>query len=417
MKFPFLILTCGLALGACAVIKDSDKEAPKSSPEVIGRYDDVVGHLNAGEHLCTIYASGPNMVTTAYHCLDKSGDGDIFDVEEITLELASGRSLEVVAIDSLLPKKDLARLEVAEKFVDYYETANVDPEKSMSLVSYDQDKEQLVVQNDCKLDTKIEVAGVFTYSCESAGHYSGSPLMQSGKVVGLHLGYKPKIDRRVAMDFGLLDNNATDILEVEFAQEGCHSRAHIRGGVFDGHSRAHVRGCSPGELFREYILGIKEEIKLHRDDTQSSIDLISTDTQNHQRLHGNLNTAWDEFMECYEDAKARMDRDKALNCQAAFKAEMDVITAELKVLLEGQAELKKEVLTEEARVYVDETHRISLSIVEMWDSFKGCLVEAISLDDLDAKNRKIKVCWGTMKERITSIRTDIDALQSDPFPF
>ena len=371
------------------------------------------GRVVFDDSYCNFFQSGPKSVSTAYHCM-VDDQNNFLDLEKIQLAYSDGTIAKPTKIIQSLPKKDLIELEVNVGPVEFFaieKASEVSPGDTVFLVAFDEDENKLTTTS-CLVDSLVDVAGVFVYDCPTKGHYSGSAIFFADRVVGMHLGYKAKVDRRVAYSFSFFDQDDTDILEVEFNEEGCHTRAHVRGGFFDGHSRAHSRGCSPADIWN----GIFGKSKKSGDDTyvqtQRALELIAADYETHRTLQERLSRRYAEFEECINSAKQARDRGKLENCPVTFSAQVDGIVAEIKVQLEEINKLDFEKLKAEALAVVDDRHQISRAIVTTWDNFKSCLDTSLRVAS-DQRAKELKVCYTTMRERFATHRAEIALLNVD----
>ena len=394
-------------VSSCGTQKNDQSPTEKAKQDQT-KWESLVGSLGHGDKLCTFFVTGENQLTTAYHCLE-TAPGQIQDVDQLKIQLADGTGLKALEVESLIPAKDLATLTVDEDLEAYLASGSPTMDRPMTLVAYDQDEERLSVNQHCRPETLIDIAGVFTFDCETQGHYSGAPLIQDGKVVGIHLGYKEKVDRRVAMNYGLVDNPSTDVLEIEFREESCHSRAHSRGGLF-GHSRAHVRGCEPNPpsipnlpSITDAIREIMTQAANEKSQEQQLINELNSEHASHHALLARVDAAWNQFNTCYNRAKDARDADGARACQAEMKRQFDSITSEIAVLLEQQATSErnslKALVERNAR-----TRSLSQSVVSTYQTFKTCLVNARGLIGTDGYNKQVRTCSQDFKNGMTMIQ-------------
>ena len=371
------------------------------------------GRIIYDDSYCNFFQTGPDIISTAYHCMIDD-QGNLLNLSEVVLTYANGDVVEAAEIVRSLPKKDLIEIRLTESRETFLSTNNKDrlaEGETVKLVAYDEDLGELVT-SDCQIDKYIDIAGVFVYDCPTKGHYSGSAVFYRSAVVGMHLGYRAKVDRRVAYGFNYLDNDNTDILEIEFNKEGCHTRAHIRGGVFNGHSRAHSRGCSPADTWNSIIGKKKKKAADTYAQTQKALDLVATDFLIHKSLQERLSKRYTEFETCVTDAKSARDRTKAENCVTSFQSQADGIIAEIQVQLEEIQKLEFDKLKAEARAKVDERHEISRGIVKTWNDFKSCVSSTSGLET-KAKTKELRICMTTMREKFKTYRTQIEMLDVD----
>ncbi len=410
---PTSMLLSLVFMTACGDKKSKSNEDPKNLQTTDYAPDanllaKTVGILKVENNACTAYISGVNELTTAYHCLE-SAPGEIFEVSEFTFTLGNGEKLELETITSLIPKQDRATFRLKNKTESYLENS-VKTGNTYTLVAYDLESEKLDVQNSCTFDQDYDAAGVFSYDCKTKGHYSGAPLLENGKVIGIHLGFKPKIDRRVAFDFKNLQNEKSDILEVEYVKEGCHMRTSV--GL--DHTRVHVRGCDPFTQIREWLTAKKDAGNIEYTNVQEQIQDIKVNTQAQATLLGRAKTSWETFSVCMDNAKAAGSKEQGDNCYSAFYSEMNTIIADLRTYIEDENRLDYSVLTAERKKVVDDVHAVAKDLVNVWDTYVTCTVSAVEVTEVLEKTRKLKACNLTLKAEFTRINVAIANLDVNP---
>lgn len=234
MSLCQLVLACTSAPASQvnAIIGQDNRQ-----PEDRSLYLETIGRINIGETTCNAFASGENEITTAAHCMALD---TVPEVSEISFTAANGQRYEVSDIELLDARKDLARLVTKTAFGRWLERASLQG-GGLTLVAVDPTSGSLLSDRSCSLEQERPAAGVFLHSCDTVPGESGAPVLQDGKYVGVHLGYKALVDRNVAFDITKDQDETVDVLSLEYKKEGCHSRVHIRGR----HSRGHVRDCTP----------------------------------------------------------------------------------------------------------------------------------------------------------------------------
>ena len=200
----------------------------------------------------------------------------------------------------------------------------------LKIVSYDQDSASVVVSPGCTKDQNIDVAGVFLHNCTTKGHSSGSPVLEDNKVVGIHLGYNKKLDRKIAYDFQYLQQKNTDILEIAIQKESCHSRAHYRGGVF-GHKRAHVRGCEPKitNPVTEILNIFKPRKKQIADERREETLILQESIQAQRAFLHRIDQTVRQYEICIAAALQSKNQTQARTCISKYESSMNKISAEI----------------------------------------------------------------------------------------
>jgi hypothetical protein len=255
------LLSCSLEAGSPAFTKAIIGEDDREPANDIS-FAPLIGRVSIGEISCTAFAVASDEIMTASHCLPADGNFDATTAKFIAADRASYGLTELLLLDA---RKDIAVLKTAQRFPSYFERAPL-MGGSLMLVAFDPATGGLAADRSCEYEKTIESAGAIVHSCDSVPGESGAPLLQDGKVVGVHVGYKESLDRNIAFDLRRIDDDTVDMLSLELRKEGCHSRVHVRGGI-RGHSRAHVRDCvpdvpSPGELINGIVSDIARKVSL-----------------------------------------------------------------------------------------------------------------------------------------------------------
>ncbi len=184
----------------------------------------TVGYLRTTDGAqCSAFISDTKQVTTAAHCRGKNADGETIDATFTTLD---GKSSHLSKIKRREIKKDYLVLEADQEFSEKLELSMLTG-PDVSIVGYDFEQRNLYSQKSCKIERRLDDAGVFLHSCDSLAGFSGGPIVQNGKVVGIHLGYQQKVDRNVAFDLAKLWDDKADVAAVGITDE-CLFDCHIR---------------------------------------------------------------------------------------------------------------------------------------------------------------------------------------------
>jgi hypothetical protein len=160
-----------------------------------------------GVHLktiCTAFASAEREVTTASHCYDNpkvlmQPDESLFFVS------ASGKkySLNSHKLDRkqgllvLTSSEKLKPLKMGKEFVKGLKT---------EIISYRNDKKKLAINGNA-LSTTEPKHGILQHSMDTVPGSSGSPILQNGQVIAVHLGLNPK----TRQNYGALFNGKVDL--------------------------------------------------------------------------------------------------------------------------------------------------------------------------------------------------------------
>ncbi|MDQ3235363.1 MAG: serine protease [Pseudobdellovibrionaceae bacterium] len=360
-------------------------------------YNDRVGVLKAGDAVCTAFISSEKQITTAYHCLEKA-PGEIHDIEKISFQLGTGEQVELNGIVDLWPRKDFARISLKNAYPRFLKSG-VKSGDTLKLVAYDLETAQLDIQDNCLVDQDISSAGVFSYSCQSKGHYSGAPIMEGEIVVGIHLGYKPKIDRRVGLDFSLLTDEKSDILEIEYVKEGCHTRASV--GL--GHTRMHVRGCDPISPILDAFEELTSRKSQVRTDVQNTALIVAAKKAEYDAIIGRIEAATASVDQCMAEAKAENNADKARECLSTFESTMNTILSDIMVLSEAIEKDYKEQVKAEIRAGAGAQIGKVAAVEQAWNEYTTCMSSTQSLPDVKERSPAIKSCRDQMRSKIWTV--------------
>lgn len=152
-------------------IIDQDERAPTD------RFERFVGSIMVdGEAQCTGVAVGTDLVITAAHCFSEAPRSYFF-------QLANGRTYPVTRIEQLNLRADLAILSVAVG--NGLPQGIFESETETEIVSFDLNSQALV--RDESRET-YAASGLIHHKIDTVMGASGSPLLQNGKVVGIHIG-------------------------------------------------------------------------------------------------------------------------------------------------------------------------------------------------------------------------------------
>lgn len=174
------------------VVGDDDRE------EV---WDTRVGALGYDSFFtCTTFAIGPSTIMTALHCIRRHQDSDSDDPQvNIDGLMAKINNVEhnVVAQEEILVGADVAVLTIDGNLSDYFQLSDDLAEPSEAqIISHDATDEKLYTARDSLVTEVVNedgqsITGLLLHRLDTGSNSgaSGSPIIQSDKVVGVHLGY------------------------------------------------------------------------------------------------------------------------------------------------------------------------------------------------------------------------------------
>ncbi len=149
--------------------------------------------------LCNVIPTGPHKAILPGHCLR----GFSSPTEAYISDAGKKLGVESIAVD---PKVDYAVLTVKEKFSKFYETNDVSPKKPIEIVSERGGNKLFEAES-----TIFEVdpdSSTLAYGFHTIGGDSGAPIIQDGKVVGMHLGVSLETAKVPKRGIALLVNNS-----------------------------------------------------------------------------------------------------------------------------------------------------------------------------------------------------------------
>lgn len=162
----------------------------------IQEYSQKVGSLSDGKSKCTAFLSGPSEVSTAGHCVENA------DFASLRFKLENTNKTYPVKLIRHYRNADFALLEVDGIFESYFSFGEVKDGNS-SIVGFNYEKNELASHVNCRISKDANYRGLLVHSCDSLPGMSGAPILQNGKIVGIHLGSLPLKDANGALDSSL----------------------------------------------------------------------------------------------------------------------------------------------------------------------------------------------------------------------
>ena len=173
-------------------------------------FDEMVGVVVGGGDFCTGFASGPNEISTAAHCVKNSDC--IFQQCDFYFKPFKGTSQKILSAKIYDERKDYAVFTLDRTFSKYFESAQISFEKKASILSYGIRQGTIDTKDKCSIHQYDGIKGTFSHSCELAEGTSGSPIIQENKVVGIHIDNIPSQNTNLAISMiSLTDQNFRDI--------------------------------------------------------------------------------------------------------------------------------------------------------------------------------------------------------------
>lgn len=197
-KYIFLSI-CFITLSA-GCRSQTSSYAPKEVIGADGRevvennpYRETVGLFTTPKGPCTAFVSDQNEITTAAHCFNPKTDINAY------LFSANDGQLETQVTELVRKNGDTVILRTKELLPKTLNLSFANADRPGTLVSFDPEKQNLTLQNQCQVRPG-EIDGSYLHDCDSTPGSSGSPLLQDGTVVGVHIGFAKKLGWNIALD-------------------------------------------------------------------------------------------------------------------------------------------------------------------------------------------------------------------------
>ena len=175
----------------------------------------LFGKLSIGNQtLCTGFMSNFTEVSTANHCLwpflkDKT------NIKKLRFESSWGVTHSVKDIVFRNESADVIILSIGGGFHLSFPSGPADPDQPVKIVSYQASTQKYVTVDDCKIVRQNKMQGYFFHDCDTEPSASGSPLIQGGKVVGMHIGYSKENGANVAVEYDQLFSANLDSANID----------------------------------------------------------------------------------------------------------------------------------------------------------------------------------------------------------
>lgn len=205
-----LLSSCGRGIKHSqtkSIIGKDDRQLVKDST-----IQSLVGRIISPFGTCTGYISGKNELTTALHCVNMA------HTSQVTFITDNNVSIPILSEKEYLEKVDLIKLNIPEQD-KYIEPEQFRTDLPITVLGYDA-LQQRIIKDQCLFTEKDKnvFPGVIFHGCDTIKGASGAPLVQNGKVVGIHIGTVPDHTINVAVDLAHL--STVDLRELVYEPEG-----------------------------------------------------------------------------------------------------------------------------------------------------------------------------------------------------
>ena len=251
--FTFLILPALIAsvLLACGI-----ENSPSMNHAIQGLDDrrtvqsrapvyNMIGSISLDdEPVCTAFAVSPTTIMTAFHCVDSSLEGQyafssslgIFDVSYIEetydnldiveLRIEHQMKPDVYRIDGMSPEeireRDASYLQKRQRpvFSSYFELADHKPklEALTEVISFDKNSGTLLENAGTDVLTEFTPGFIF-HALDTVPGASGSPILQDGEVIAVHIGS--------AGEYGNLATLTSTLFDIDPSVYNIHEHVHF----------------------------------------------------------------------------------------------------------------------------------------------------------------------------------------------
>lgn len=234
-----LLLAVALSLNACDLTLFSNTDNSSELNQVIGDderetienpekiYGDTIGSLNLFNfHICTAFAISKNQILTANHCFDNVlFEYYTFQVSEKSYKITDYLRLEdidvvvltVADMNEAFEEKEQDVLEVSDDFVvselkengdavvfkQFLDTVDFNSGEKLSIFARGYKN---IFLKSCAEEKKSRLLKdtILLHALDTNYGSSGSPVMQNGKVVGVHLGYSKELDFNISIPMAIV---------------------------------------------------------------------------------------------------------------------------------------------------------------------------------------------------------------------
>ena len=158
----------------------------------------LVGKITSPFGTCTAYISGKTELTTALHCVDMAHTSQVMFTTDDNI------NIPILSEKKYFEQADVIKLIIPEQ-ENFISLGKFQSDLPLTVLGYDTGKER-VLTDKCIFTEKEKnmFPGVIFHGCDTIKGASGAPLLQNGKVVGIHIGTVVDHTINVAVDFSQL---------------------------------------------------------------------------------------------------------------------------------------------------------------------------------------------------------------------
>ncbi len=150
-------------------------------------------YIEGKETKCVGFVSGIDEVTTAAHCID--------NLDYPTFMLKNGEKFRIDSLKMLDALRDIVVLRTKDAFKTHLDFGLFE-QNPIQILSFDFSKNLVTTSGDCLVKLQLSQYSAYTHECDTSHGNSGSPLVQNGKVVGIHIGYSEALKANIGVARG-----------------------------------------------------------------------------------------------------------------------------------------------------------------------------------------------------------------------
>ena len=171
------------------------------------KLSNLIGFISTPYGNCTAFVSGHDQLTTSAHCIRGIA------VKDILFERADDMGIPVLDIGKVFYKADVANLVIAKQ-EEYIKQGHFNSNIKTVIASYDANS-NTIQTNECD----AEGDGTIYHYCDTLKGSSGSPIIQSGEVVGVHLGVLNNKKSNIGVRLSDIENEDVSSLDFEIERK------------------------------------------------------------------------------------------------------------------------------------------------------------------------------------------------------
>lgn len=175
-----------------------------------------LGVIESPSSYCQAYISGEFEVSTAAHCIKE----DPKNLSQFRFRDYKGKSSRITALAALDLSKDLISFKIDGNLSRPLLFGKITTNQTLMIVARNSSNTGFLV-SQCAIDRLLDKNAAVAYRCDTEPGYSGVPLIQGKKIVGMHLGYSKGLKLNVGLNDSLSPFPDLDIRGIADLQPEC----------------------------------------------------------------------------------------------------------------------------------------------------------------------------------------------------